>query len=40
MLVELGKRMKDGFKEFVDHTMIWEELGFTYLGPIDGHDIG
>ena len=20
-------------------TLIWEELGFTYLGPIDGHDI-
>jgi 1-deoxy-D-xylulose-5-phosphate synthase len=20
--------------------MIWEELGFTYLGPVDGHDIG
>ena len=19
--------------------MIWEELGFTYIGPIDGHDI-
>ena len=20
-------------------TMIWEQLGFTYIGPIDGHDI-
>jgi 1-deoxy-D-xylulose-5-phosphate synthase len=39
-LVELGKRAKDSFKEFAYHSMIWEELGFTYLGPIDGHDIG
>jgi len=38
--LELGKRMKDSFKEFVYHTMIWEELGFTYVGPVDGHDIG
>ena len=38
-LVELGKRWKDSFKEFVYHSMIWEELGFTYLGPVDGHDI-
>ncbi|MDQ4099989.1 MAG: 1-deoxy-D-xylulose-5-phosphate synthase, partial [Chloroflexota bacterium] len=39
LLVELGKRMKDSVKEFIYHTMIWEELGFTYIGPIDGHDI-
>ena len=39
MLVEIGRRFKDGFKEFVVHSMIWEELGFTYLGPVDGHDI-
>ncbi len=39
LLIELGKRWKDSFKEFVYHRMIWEELGFTYLGPISGHDI-
>ncbi len=39
MLVEIGRRMKDSFKEFVVHSMIWEELGFTYLGPVDGHDL-
>ena len=39
LLVELGKRMKDSFKEFVYHAMIWEELGFTYIGPVDGHDL-
>jgi 1-deoxy-D-xylulose-5-phosphate synthase len=39
MMVELGKRMKDSFKEFIYHSMIWEELGFTYIGPVDGHNI-
>jgi 1-deoxy-D-xylulose-5-phosphate synthase len=39
LLVELGKRWKDSFKEFIYHSMIWEELGFTYMGPVDGHDI-
>ncbi|MCC6627422.1 MAG: 1-deoxy-D-xylulose-5-phosphate synthase [Chloroflexi bacterium] len=40
-LVELGKRAKHGIREFASPvTLIWEELGFTYLGPIDGHDIG
>jgi 1-deoxy-D-xylulose-5-phosphate synthase len=39
LMVELGKRMKDSFKEFLYHSMIWEELGFTYVGPVDGHDI-
>ena len=38
-LVEIGRRFKDGFKEFVVHSMIWEELGFKYLGPVDGHDL-
>ena len=39
LLVELGKRWKDSVKEFLYHSMIWEELGFTYLGPVDGHDL-
>ena len=39
LLIELGKRMKDSFKEFVYHSMIWEELGFTYIGPVDGHNL-
>jgi 1-deoxy-D-xylulose-5-phosphate synthase len=38
--LELSKRSMDAFKEFVYHTMIWEELGFTYVGPVDGHDVG
>src|SRR5687767_5706289 len=39
ILIEFGRRMRDSVKEFVYHAMIWEELGFTYIGPIDGHDI-
>ncbi len=38
-LVELGKRFKDGVKEVVLPSMIWEELGLTYLGPVDGHNL-
>ena len=38
-LIELGKRMRDSVKEFVYHAMIWEELGFTYIGPVDGHNL-
>ena len=37
--VEFGKRVKDSVKEFIYHSMIWEELGFTYIGPVDGHDM-
>ncbi len=32
-------RIKDSFKYLVVPGMIFEELGFTYLGPIDGHNI-
>lgn len=38
--VELGKRIKDSMKEFIYHKALFEELGFTYVGPIKGHDIG
>jgi 1-deoxy-D-xylulose-5-phosphate synthase len=39
LFVEFGKRVKDSVKEFIYHSMIWEELGFTYIGPVDGHDM-
>ncbi len=35
---ELGKRFKGGLKEVLLAPMIWEELGFTYIGPLDGHN--
>jgi 1-deoxy-D-xylulose-5-phosphate synthase len=39
-LVELGKRVKDGVKDVVSPpSMFWEELGLTYLGPVDGHNL-
>ncbi|MBI2849244.1 MAG: 1-deoxy-D-xylulose-5-phosphate synthase [Chloroflexi bacterium] len=37
--LETGKRLKKGVKGWVIPTMIWEELGFTYMGPVDGHNI-
>lgn len=38
-VLEAGRRFKKGFKGLVIPTMIWEELGFTYMGPLDGHNI-
>jgi 1-deoxy-D-xylulose-5-phosphate synthase len=35
---EVGKRVKRGVKSAVLPTVLWEELGFTYVGPVDGHD--
>ncbi|MDN5361969.1 MAG: 1-deoxy-D-xylulose-5-phosphate synthase [Moorella sp. (in: firmicutes)] len=32
-------RLKDSFKYLVVPGMFFEEIGFTYLGPIDGHNI-
>ncbi len=36
---ELGKHVKSSIKQMVVPSMIFEELGFTYVGPIDGHNI-
>ncbi len=33
------QRLTQGAKATVMPTMIWEELGFTYIGPVDGHNI-
>ena len=38
-LVRLGERAKQATKQFLVPGMLFEELGFTYLGPIDGHDV-
>ncbi|TDA67799.1 MAG: 1-deoxy-D-xylulose-5-phosphate synthase [Clostridia bacterium] len=38
-VVHLAGRIKDSFKYLVLPGVIFEELGFTYLGPIDGHNI-
>ncbi len=38
-IIDWGKHAKDSVKEFMVPTMIWEELGFIYLGPVDGHNV-
>jgi len=38
-LLRLIEKLKDSLKYLVVPGMIFEELGFIYLGPIDGHDI-
>ena len=37
---EIGQRIKGGMKKMVMPTTLWEEFGFAYTGPIDGHNIG
>jgi 1-deoxy-D-xylulose-5-phosphate synthase len=32
-------RLKEGAKAVLMPTMMWEQLGFTYVGPIDGHNV-
>jgi 1-deoxy-D-xylulose-5-phosphate synthase len=33
------KRAKDGIKQIVVPGMLFEELGLTYMGPVDGHNL-
>jgi 1-deoxy-D-xylulose-5-phosphate synthase len=32
-------RIKEGVKAIVMPTVMWEQLGFAYMGPIDGHNV-
>ena len=34
-----SSRLKNRLKNFLLHTTIFENMGFTYLGPADGHDL-
>ena len=34
------RRAKSSFKQLVIPGMLFEDMGLTYLGPVDGHDIG
>ncbi len=38
-LRQVWKRVEKGVKGIIIPSMFWDELGFTYIGPIDGHDI-
>ncbi|PIV81391.1 1-deoxy-D-xylulose-5-phosphate synthase [bacterium CG17_big_fil_post_rev_8_21_14_2_50_64_8] len=35
----LAGRIKESMKQLVVPTILFEELGFKYFGPIDGHDL-
>lgn len=37
-VAEISERLKDSFKYLLVPGMLFEELGFTYLGPVDGHN--
>ncbi|RPF55672.1 1-deoxy-D-xylulose-5-phosphate synthase [Aquisalibacillus elongatus] len=37
-LATVAERVKDSMKYLVVPGMFFEELGFTYYGPVDGHD--
>jgi 1-deoxy-D-xylulose-5-phosphate synthase len=39
VLGELAKRAEEHMKGMVTPSTLFEELGFNYIGPIDGHDL-
>lgn len=38
-MVKLIRRAKNSFKQLVIPGMFFEDMGITYLGPVDGHNI-
>ena len=38
-MVRIIQRIKRAFKQLLVHGMFFEDIGFTYLGPVDGHNI-
>ena len=39
LMAKIGKRAEELTKGFIVPGVLFEELGFTYVGPIPGHDI-
>jgi 1-deoxy-D-xylulose-5-phosphate synthase len=39
-MARMGKKAEELTKGFIVPGLLFEELGFTYVGPIPGHDIG
>ena len=37
-LAQLGHRVEEAFKGIIVPSLVFEEFGLRYLGPIDGHD--
>lgn len=38
-LRKFGRKLLESFKNFLAPGVLFEELGFRYFGPIDGHDV-
>lgn len=38
-IVRVAQRLKRGIKQIFIPKMYYEDIGFTYLGPVDGHNI-
>ncbi len=38
-LISISRRVEKGFKEALFRGNLFEDLGFKYIGPIDGHDV-
>ena len=38
-IIKLTRRVKDMLKQLFLPNMYFEDIGFTYLGPVDGHNI-
>ena len=38
-IVKVVQRLKRSIKQLIIPKMFFEDIGFTYLGPVDGHDI-
>ena len=38
-IIKIIKKVKKAIKQLIIPKMVFEDIGFKYLGPIDGHDI-
>ena len=38
-IVKIIQRIKRSIKQLIIPKMFFEDIGFRYLGPVDGHDI-
>ena len=39
LIIHMVRKLKYSLKQLFFHNMFFEDLGFTYLGPVNGHDI-